>query len=84
MTPTVSAMTERTMPGTMPKIRVFAVEKMMAGGKPMALTKSTSQKLKNIAQEPKERMYSAVARRSPLLKTCQSSGKKVGLARWIA
>ena len=56
VTPMVSAMTERTMPGTMPKIRVLAVEKMMAGGKPMALTKSTSQKLKNIAHEPKERM----------------------------
>ena len=42
------------MPGMMPKISVFAVEKMMAGGKPMAFTQSVSQKLKKMAQEPKD------------------------------
>ena len=38
------------------KINVLAVEKMIAGGKPIAFTKSTSQKLKNMAQGPKDWM----------------------------
>ena len=55
-TPTVSAATERKMPQKMPKISVLAVEKMMAGGKPSALTKSVKRKLKSTAHSPKEAM----------------------------
>ena len=52
-TPMVSATTERTIPQKMPNIKVLAVEKIIAGGKPKALTKSVSRKLKIIAPEPK-------------------------------
>ena len=52
VTPKVSAMTDKIMPGTMPKISVFAVEKIIAGGKPIALTKSVSMKLNTTANEP--------------------------------
>ena len=52
VTPTVSAATEITMPQKMPKISVFAVEKIIAGGKPSAFTKSVSRKLNTTAIEP--------------------------------
>ena len=52
VTPTVSAMTDKIIPGTIPKISVFAVEKIIAGGKPIALTKSVSRKLNTTANDP--------------------------------
>ena len=61
VTPTVSATTERKMPQKMPKISVFAVEKMMAGGKPSALTNSVRRKLNTTAQPPNDWIYPAVS-----------------------
>ena len=52
VTPKVSAITDKIIPGTMPKISVFAVEKIIAGGKPIALTNNVSRKLNTTANEP--------------------------------
>ena len=47
----IKAKSEETF-GTIPKMRVFAVEKIIAGGKPIAFTKSVSKKLNTTANEP--------------------------------
>lgn len=52
--PTVSAAQARRMPGTMPKIKVQAVEKIMAGGNPTAFMTAVSRKANTTAHRPKE------------------------------
>ena len=71
------------MPQKMPKMSVFAVEKMMAGGKPSALTNSVKRKLNTTAQPPNDWMYSAVSAMSPRASRPQRCGKKAGFARWM-
>ena len=83
VTPTVSATTDIVMPSTIPNINVFAVEKMIAGGKPNAFTNNVSRKLNTIAISPNERIYSAVSMMSPRLNSSYISAKNPGTAKWI-
>ena len=71
------------MPQAMPKISVFAVEKMIAGGKPSALTKSVKRKLNTTAHAPNDWMYSAVSVMSPRASRPQRCGKNAGFAMWM-
>lgn len=67
MTPTVSASHEMMMPGMMPNTMPLAVEIKMDGKNPSALTRTSIQKLKNMAHAPNERKNSTSASMSPLV-----------------